>query len=514
MGVGSTLGGLSKGLGSKSLGGSGGLLLEGSLRVLIAGLSKLTEAISEMNDISERLSVVNTNLERELQGNTESLDKNTVGFGLAIKALAELRVAGFEQTNKNLINLATRTKISGQDTQAVIKLGQDILATGSHQEGVMDNLSKTIVDSSLKYGTTTDSMVRAVNQLSDNFQSLSVAGGLGTATEMTAELTALLGQENSKLIGSFMKELTSPKSNLNMQAILGIEKTGDRIWMGLQGLEESIPAILTAGDNARRLQGSAADTSRRAFSATFGAMDTMVMNTRMIADKLLEAQKKPMGIGDQLLKTLTVLKELVLDPFKSIAVGMLPSFKLFIGGLATLMGGILNLVFRVFGPFLAMGMDLIGALAGVIGMIFQAAAKLVEDFSDALSVMGLGRWFGDSDSETNSTLTSMQKILETISGDNRDALGLAAKDSRTNEQNRLSSIKEADKLDIFAQAALRGIDYRARRVNELQSESIASAVRKELMDGLTSAGLVEKLANIATNTAKPKIVVMEPLTNS
>jgi len=467
-----------------ALGGGPALAMEAGLKLAKMAIEKLTETLHEMNDISERLSVVNTNLHTELKGNTESLEKNTVGFGLAVKALAELRVAGFDKTNANLINLATRTKISGQDFGAVVKLGQDIIATGSHQEDVMDGLSKNIVDNSLKYGTTTDSMVKAVGQLSENFQLLSVMGGLDTATGVTADLTARLGQENSQLVGSLMKELTSANANLNMQAILGVEGLGDQLAMGNIGTQEAIQGIIEGSKVASRLQGAAANTSRRALSATFGGTDKFLTNLRIVGEKLENAQKPAIAMWDALKNTLSVFKEIVMDPLKNIAVGLLKPFQLLIGGLSLLVGSIMNLIVRAFGPAIAAVMDIVGVVAGAIGFVIQGVAGVVEGIYDVLSMIpGLGRWFGDADSDKNSTFNSMNKLLESINGMASDSLALDAGEARAREKDMLERETPLTGPDIWTEAALADVDYKLRRMEETKQEMLNKVLTKLLEQG-------------------------------
>ena len=478
-----------------ALGGGPALAMEAGLKLAKMAIEKLTETLHEMNDISERLSVVNTNLHKEIKGNTESLEKNTVGFGLAVKALAELRVAGFDKTNANLINLATRTKISGQDFGAVVKLGQDIIAAGSHQEGVMDNLSKNIVDNSLKYGTTTDSMVKAISQLSDNFQLLSIMGGIDTATGVTADLTARLGQENSQLIGSLMKELTSANSDLNMQAILGVEGLGDMLAMGNIDTQEAIQGIIEGSKNAARLQGTAAETGRRALAATFGGTDKFLTNLRIVGEKLENAQKPAIAMWDALKNTLSVFKEIVMDPLKNIAIGLLKPFKNLVGGLALLVGSIVNLLVRFFGPAIAAIMDVVGVVSGAIGFIIQAVAAFVEGVWDIVSMIpGLGRWFGDADSDDNSTLKSMNRLLESINGMASDSLALDAEEARGKEKDRLAKIDPTG-TDPFFTASLHAIDKRARLASETQSKSIANAINK-LVDSSASKETINQLREI------------------
>jgi len=366
----------------------------------------------------------------------------------------------------------------------------------SHQEGIMDRLSKNIVDLSLKYGTTTDSMVKAITQLSDNFELLSIMGGLETTTGVTAELTARLGQENSKLVGSLMKELTSTNADLNMQAILGVEKLGDLLAMGNISTEEAIQGIIKGSERAANLQRAASNTSRRVLAATFGGTNKFLIRLRLVGEKLADAQKPIIGIFDALKRTLTVIKETVFDPFKSVAVGLLKPFTMLIKGISLLVASILNLVLRVFSPAIAAVMEIVGVVAGAIGFVVMGIAGVVEKLYDVLSLVpGLGYLFADSDAEQNSSLNSIKKLLETMVGTDKDLLGIATSEARTNEKNRLDTITAAGLTGIHIEAALRDIDFRSRRMDNNKSTSIENALNK-LADSTDKKVLVNAIREV------------------
>jgi hypothetical protein len=184
-----------------------------------------------------------------------------------------------------------------------------------------------------------------------------------------------------------------------------------------------------------------------------------------------------------------------MDPLKNIAVGLLKPFRNLIGGLALLVGSIMNLIVRFFGPAIAIVMDIVGVVVGAIGFVIQGVAAVVEKIWDIVSMIpGLGRWFGDADSDKNSTLNSMNKLLESINGMASDSLDIEAKDSRGKEKDRLSKIDPV-KTDPFFAASLHAIDKRARLASETQSKSIANAINK-LVDSSASKETIKQLREI------------------
>ena len=403
--------------GLEFLGGAKLVALEVAVRGLAAAAQKLAQTLNEINDIDERLAVINSNLAAEMQGNTEALADNTLGFGMAMKALAELRVAGFDQTNTNLIDLVSRLQISGQDTGAAINLAQSLIGTGNMQEAAVDRLAQTMIESSKAFGTSMDSVVKAVGSLSENIQRLSLMGGAETTTGITAELTAMLGPENSQLVGRLIKDLTSTTTDLNMQASLGLESVGDRLSTGQITTTELIQEITNAAIKAENLVGNAAGEGRRVLAATYGGASQTVLDLITVQEKLAEASQKQLNGQDSLLQTLTALKTIVLDPFKDAVAGMLPAFKMLVGGISYALAGILNLVTRFLSPLINLVMGAIGVIGAIVGFVADIFGGIIESLYDILSHIPLiGGLFEDASGDTNATFSNMAKITELISG--------------------------------------------------------------------------------------------------
>jgi len=167
-----------------------------------------------------------------------------------------------------------------------------------------------------------------------------------------------------------------------------------------------------------------------------------------------------------------------------------------IKGISLLVASILNLVLRVFSPAIAAVMEIVGVVAGAIGFVVMGIAGVVEKLYDVLSLVpGLGYLFADSDAEQNSSLNSIKKLLETMVGTDKDLLGIATSEARTNEKNRLDTITAAGLTGIHIEAALRDIDFRSRRMDNNKSTSIENALNK-LADSTDKKVLVNAIREV------------------
>ena len=541
------------------LGGARLVALEVAVRGLAAAAQKLVQTLNEINDIDERLAVINSNLAAEMQGNTQALADNTLGFGMAMKALTELRVAGFDQTNTNLIDLVSRLQISGQDTGAAINLAQSLIGTGNMQEAAVDRLAQTMIESSKAFGTSMDSVVKAVGSLSENIQRLSLMGGAETTTGITAELTAMLGPENAQLVGRVMKDLTSTTADLNMQASLGIERLGDRLATGQITTTEFLQGISNAATGAQNLVGSAAEEGRRVLAATYGGSSQTVLDLITLQQKIAENAQKQLNAQDTLLGTLTALKTIVLDPLKDVVSGMLPAFKLLVGGLSFAMAGILNLVVRALGPLINLVMSAVGIIGGIVGFVADIFGGIVEAIYDIISQIPLiGGLFKDASEENNATFGNIGKVFDAVVGTSntnvqaastmqqaardfttmrsmsfennalvaqtliastnmneqlimglsdaqQQMLRVATEEQRQRELERIEKQGLERNSSVQTEAAIRFIDAAARNTSEVTDQGLESALERVFGGGVQD--IVEELRVVAQTMRDKKLVL-------
>lgn len=526
--------------------------IEAALRVLSAVISLVGEELNKLNEIDERLAIVNRNLVDEVAANSEALSENTAGFGLAARALTELRIAGFQGTNKSLIDLISITKVSGQDTQAIISTFQDLIGVGGMQEQSADQLAEVIRSSSTVYGTSINTVVKAVEGLNKNIQLLGLAGGAEETTQIAATLAAQVGEENAAIVSRVLTGLTDANADLNTQLYLGLEGLGDQLFRGDVGRENAdyvLDTILAAGRSVADTIESSSDLGRRTLAATYGATSELAKDIATLATKDLEGNLRQIpNMGDEILSTLSMMKEMVLSPFQEIVASMLPSFKLFMGGLAKLIASLLNLITRALGPLFVVVMDVIGIVAGFIGVVADIVSGIIEGFYDVLSLIpGLGRFFGGeaaakqnstmeslsnqlevlSDSMNNQGATTQQisnsinessrfnqrdlsrvsdeilgftSITENISALQAESVRIAYQERTEAERRSMSQVSGLDTGSIFVQASIGEIDEQARRIQALNQDKLATLLEDLLNESETGR---EVLTRIATGVENP-----------
>ena len=526
--------------------------IEAALRLLSAVVSRVGEELQKFNEIDERLAIVNRNLTDEIVANNEALAENTAGFGLAARALTELRVAGFKETNASLIDLISITKISGQDTQAVVAVFKDLIGTGNIQEAAADELARVIRESSTVYGTSIDTIVKSVDALSKNIQLLGLAGGAAQTTQIAAELTARLGEENAGIISRILASLTDANADLNTQLYLGLENLGDQLFrgeLGTENIDYILSELIAAGGVMAENIEDSANLGRRIVSATYGASDQLAQDTAVLFRKYMEGElNKVKSPFDQIASTLSMINETVLSPFQEIVASMLPSFKLMMGGLAKLVASLLNLVVRALGPVFVLVMDVIGIVAGAVGVIADVISMVVEGLYDVLSLIpGLGRFFGgEGAAKTNATFESLktqtelltqmtqvdnttnQQITSAINESSRasqrdltrvsdellgftnitdnlatlqaEAVQIAIRQQAAEERRALAEVSGIDTGSIFVQASLTELDQEARRIEVMNQERLASLLEDLLSESETGRAV---LGRIATGVENP-----------
>jgi hypothetical protein len=366
---------------------------EAGLQALSFALNEINETLQEFNDINQRLSVVNTNLGSLINENSAALEASEYGFSLATKALTELKVAGFDKANKNITDLVARTKLQGQDTRKLIDVNQKLLSFGNIQISEIGDLNKSILDNSLRYGITTDALVESIQSLEKNLLSLQVGGGVTAAADAITKLTAVFGVENQKLVETVVGEITSTQGNFQIQALLGLENVGDRIFFGQQLSTESlVNAIVASSKTSSKLLSGALDSqSRRALAATVGGNDKLVLAVNALGSNIDEKLISPLQKGfDAFKNTLNFFVETAFGPFKESVSRLFPSFENISIGIAKLIGPLLTLVTDTLGAGLAVVLDLLAIAAVGVGSVLELLTPLTKLISVTLTSFSVG----------------------------------------------------------------------------------------------------------------------------
>lgn len=470
---------------------------------------KLNGSLKTFLQVNERLAVVNSNFGMELKKNSETLKGAEQGFGLAAKAMTEFRILGFKESGKNMVNLATRMKISGQNTGKMMKTFQDLLGRGGVNERNLDNLSTTITQTSLKYGVTSDGIISAMDRLSGNLIDLNIGGGTAAAAETTALLVGMVGEANAALAGQFVNLLSSSKINeINVTARLGVEREGDKIFSGKAPTEEGIARILSMVSTATRsMIGQVGEVQRRTNSAltpTVGELGRI----GIVLQEASEKQKEVIGFFDAIKESINNLKATFLAPWQAAVTDMTDSFKFLTESLFMFGGSILNLIGSL-APLIKLIMYVVGGIVRIFAGIVQTISLVLEGIFGGFVTPGTER----IDSSANSLgkiigITSQKSLLSS----NKTNSLLARIDGSMStmvqlEEDKKSEIIKQD-LQKLSESG-RGIDGRLLAIADFAARTTEGGVFERMLQAQkeTNANLNQVINN---TVPEPRSALLNP----
>lgn len=357
--------------------------LEVGFAIITATLDRVNETLMEFNDVNNRLSVVNSNLGNLVEENSASLKSAEYGFSLATKALTELRVAGFDENNKNIVALISRFKLTGLDTRSLINVNKQLLGIGNVQEASLDKLNKSLLDNSIKFGISTQTLVDSLGSLEKNLPTLGLTGGAGTAATALQDAVAAAGEENAAIIRTVFQGLTSTTANLNEQALIGAEAFGDLLTFSTQSLspDQVQQQLLQIGTRAQELLATGLESgSRRALANIQGGTSDFVLAAAKIPNILAKAADNIGDPVDRFRESLNFIVEKAFDPFVQAIQPLFPAFLLFSETIAELAGSTFRLLISVLGPFIS----LIGGVAVLLGKFVTFVFNIISELADTV----------------------------------------------------------------------------------------------------------------------------------
>ena len=473
-----------------------------SLKTSSYGMGVLSESVLKLNNsfksflkINERLAVVNSNFKKEYSRNSAALHGAEQGFGLAAKAMTEFRVLGFKNTNKGMIDLATRMKITGQNSTKMMKTFQDLHGKGGVSEQGLGKLGKSITQSSLKYNTTTDSLIGAIGKLSENLLTLNFAGGTEATADFTKQLAAMVGPAQAGMAGEIANLLVSTnQQDIDRLALMNLEQFGEDLFKGQKKSDFEIrQAIDKMADFSRQQLGGEGQVDKRSSSALLPLVGKLGMLGTALS-KGIETQQNSgaasVGVMDSLKETYEHLKAKFMVPFQLAMADMAPSFKRFSKGMMMLGGSILNFV-TSFSPVFIWVMDRLTDAMLFFAGVFQKSAE------------GWSKIFGGGNPEDkkvkanqDSFHTILQTALGTFSEGIKNSNTIASKSFAITSQNYISSQHRSNTL-------LSNMDGSITRMTQLRESANAEQVRQNLIDINTSNSDIDnRLLAIADYSAR------------
>lgn len=444
---------------------------EVAARSIAVGAEQLSKALTDSFKVDQRLAVINTDLRSEIDGNIQALEDTTGGLKNATKALTELRVLGFKGTNKNLTDLATRLKLSGQNTQALFTLSQSLIGLGGITEEQVDRLAGNVTRLSRDFAVTGDSIIEAINSLNSNLLDLNILGGVESAAEFTANLAANVGQENAKLAGSFARTLTSVSTNQNQLALAKLENLANEVATGAGGnFENQRQQIIQAGDAIRGLLGQQGDLTIRQLQALRPIVGEVGVQTVRLAEELKKAAPEKSFV-DRISELFAVVKEKLLAPFNAAVADLTPVFQEFLMGIAITTTSFLNVI-ASFKPII------FGLLKGG-AFIFTIAGKILNGFAeilnDVLEFFGFETKLSSAFDSVADVISEINKIGEVSKATEELASTRQMRlldDIRRNTSESLNVDMESLALDERKQSIELSNKFDGKRLTEFQTQQL------------------------------------------
>ena len=358
----------------------GGILF--GIKVLATGIGKLNSSLKSFLKVNERLAAVNSTFGKEYSKNSSALRGAEQGFGLAARAMTEFRVLGFKNSEKSMLDLATRMKISGQDSSKMMKTFQDLLGKGGVNEQNLGSLAKTITQTSLRYSTTSDSLIGALEQLSENLLDLNVGGGAAAAADLTTKLAGLVGPELAPQAGQLISEITkADMGSITNSLLTGMHELGNKTFKGqMTSVEDLKRVILKANEGIVGTLGKSGEVDLLAYSQLkdiFGKQGPLIVSLA----KDIEARKDEFtplkDLVDAIKDTFENIKATFMVPFQMAVSNLTPAFKTFTESIFMFIGSIGNLI-AAFSPIISVIFDIASFVVRIFATIIQTVAMLSE----------------------------------------------------------------------------------------------------------------------------------------
>lgn len=367
--------------------------LTASIMIMKDAFDEMIEMTKDFQRVDERLVQVNSNLRNDVQSQLENSRDLTGGLITNTEVLTEMRIAGFDTLNLNLVELGSRMKVTGQDTGSLIKASKDLANFGFLTQENLSNISDTLVESSLRNGTRLESMVSVLATL-DKGTATQMNLVSDTATARLAEIGAGLagmvdeqGQESAKM---FLESI----SKMDRESVAGLKRTGvmDEVLAALNQsssltqdqIKKLVTSIVSNQVAMKKAFQTAGDGTFEAAQALEGVGGN-VLESSLALEKALERGTRDTGGVDNTKYLLDNLKQRFLAPAMQAAKAMEPAFKTMKVGLAALGASIVNLVSN-FSPIFSAIMSAIGGAATIISFVINAISTGLALIKDTIGL--------------------------------------------------------------------------------------------------------------------------------
>lgn len=228
----------------------------------------------------------------------------------------------------SVMDLGMQMKATGQSSEQLFLSMRALNVQGGLQQDKMDTLSKSMMESSVQYGISTEQLTESIMLLSDRMLDYGALGLTDEVADLMQAATAKFGAGSEKVIASFINQLTQP-GNLENFARMGVSQADiDAIF------NESIDTqkrLTMLSDLAGKMGDSFKETTEVFRSGAMGQFEaqnqavglTGEIGKTAIAFKGLQAsQLKGMNNQDNLSEAIVNQKDIQTEIFNSMFDGL------------------------------------------------------------------------------------------------------------------------------------------------------------------------------------------------
>jgi len=251
-------------------------------KALTAAYNRADKYAQDNIKVNERLLLLGTDRLQFSRENLAAIIDNTGSINDNMAVAAEMRALGIEQYRDQATSLAASMKMTGQNTQAALKLFGamefNTLMTVDQQERMSASIEKTAES----FGRTAESIVKALSDINISYLTRtgqSVEGVMKTVENITGRFGGMAGEQTAALINAF--QVTSA-GDLGKLAMLGISEQVMAAQSGQFTPEQLEEIVFTAGSRLDQLSaGQSATTAGILFNKmNLGDIPEQILNLR------------------------------------------------------------------------------------------------------------------------------------------------------------------------------------------------------------------------------------------
>lgn len=347
------------------------VVLDATMGMVAKATNNLVNQFATFSKIQDSASAQNAIYTNGLLANTGALFAATGGFKNAAMAQAELAKVGLPMAGKNILDLASRMKLSGEDTQKFMAVMENSLGPGNFTQQSLDNLAKDVVAGAISNRMSNEKVITAIGKLDSTLlMQAAFFGGGAAAAEFSRVLVTSVQPSMAGAAGDFAKMVLDGGVDFNTLQRLGIEEQVDALLKGqITSAEDMNNIVRIAAMNFDSIVGSSANLTRREFAAlsgdTFGKIG---LTAQRLNESLKQQEKVGKNTTDGLKETIAQFKESVLKVFEATVANLEPAFRFFMNGLHVAMGA-LSLIFTALSPVIKVLFYIAGILVPVIAAL-------------------------------------------------------------------------------------------------------------------------------------------------